>query len=39
MENASSSSSTKLLLAWLLVGIPLVWGFIMTLMSAVPLFQ
>ena len=38
MDN-TTSTSPKLILAWLLVGIPLVWGFIMTLLSALPLFQ
>lgn len=34
-----NGNSLKLTLAWLLVGIPLVWGFWMTLMSAAALFQ
>lgn len=34
-----NSNSIKLTLVWLLVGIPLVWGFWMTLMSAAALFQ
>lgn len=39
MVKATQGSPIKLLLAWLLVGIPLVWGFWMTLVSALPLFQ
>ncbi|WP_137930051.1 MFS transporter small subunit [Mesorhizobium comanense] len=34
-----NSNQIKLTLAWLLVGIPLVWGFWMTLMSAAALFR
>jgi hypothetical protein len=34
-----NSNPIKLTLAWLLVGIPLVWGFWMTLMSAAALFR
>jgi hypothetical protein len=34
-----NGNSIKLTLAWLLVGIPLVWGFWMTLVSATALFQ
>lgn len=39
MANETQGSSIKLVLAWLLVGIPLAWGFLMTLASALPLFQ
>ena len=35
MENMQ----TKLVLAWLLVGIPLVWGVAQTLENALKLFQ
>lgn len=34
-----NSNSVKLILAWLLVGIPLLWGFWTTLVSAAALFQ
>ncbi|TPI51797.1 hypothetical protein FJ959_17945 [Mesorhizobium sp. B2-2-4] len=34
-----NSNSVKLVLAWLLVGIPLLWGFWTTLVSAAALFQ
>ncbi|ESZ25355.1 hypothetical protein X734_20650 [Mesorhizobium sp. L2C084A000] len=34
-----NGNSIKLTLSWLLVGIPLVWGFWMTLVSATALFQ
>lgn len=38
MSNGSQTTSTQLALAWLLVGIPLVWGFWMTLGNAMALF-
>jgi hypothetical protein len=34
-----NANNLKLTLAWLLVGIPLVWGFWTTVVSAVPLFR
>ena len=34
-----TSMTTKLVLAWGLVGIPLAWGVIQTLMNAMKLFQ
>jgi len=45
MENAdrtqamSWAGTVKLLLAWALVGIPLVWGVLQTLSNALNLFQ
>lgn len=33
------TTTTHLVLAWLLVGIPLVWGFWMTLGNAMALFH
>ena len=42
-RNSTQSSSTgnglKLVLAWGLVGIPLVWGVLQTLKNALKLFQ
>jgi hypothetical protein len=39
-ENASTSENAlKLVLAWSLVGIPLVWGILQTLKNALKLFQ
>ena len=35
----NNTSPVQLVLAWGFVGIPLVWGVIMTLISAFPLFQ
>ena len=32
-------SNTKLYLAWAFVGIPLVWGVVMTVLNALALFQ
>ncbi|WP_281353064.1 MFS transporter small subunit [Aureimonas leprariae] len=37
-EQATSSSPLKLALAWAFVGLPLLWGVVMTLKSALPLF-
>lgn len=34
-----SGNAVKLLLAWVLVGIPLVWGVVQTLVNAVKAFQ
>ncbi len=43
MESARQSSATsngiKLVLAWGLVGIPLVWGIVQTLVNAIKAFQ
>lgn len=33
------NNAVKLMLAWLLVGMPLVWGFWTTLVSATALFR
>jgi hypothetical protein len=33
------NAQLKLVLAWLLVGIPLLWGVWRTLLNALPLFQ
>jgi hypothetical protein len=38
-DSASSTSIVKLVLAWGLVGIPLVWGISETLGNALKLFQ
>ena len=38
-EMASENNTLKLVLAWLLVGIPLLWGVYNTLLSALPLFK
>ena len=39
-DQASTSSNTfKLILAWGLVGIPLVWGVLQTLQNALKLFR
>ena len=35
----SSTSTGSLALAWAFVGIPLVWGVVMTLANAMTLFQ
>ncbi len=37
-ENASSNDTVKLALAWLAVGLPLVWGVVETLKKAMALF-
>jgi hypothetical protein len=37
--NNSSGNALKLILAWGLVGIPLVWGVLQTLDNALKLFQ
>ena len=34
-----SSTTVKLILAWLFVGIPLLWGVWVTLQNAIKLFQ
>jgi hypothetical protein len=40
MENNNSTTTTlELVLAWGLVGIPLVWGVFQTLLNALKLFQ
>jgi hypothetical protein len=36
---ASGNAGLKLVLAWILVGIPLVWGVLETLQNALKLFQ
>jgi hypothetical protein len=38
-SQAGSGNGLKLLLAWGLVGIPLAWGVIETLLNALKLFQ
>jgi hypothetical protein len=38
-SNADGSTTAKLVLAWLFVGIPLAWGVSVTLQNAVKLFQ
>jgi hypothetical protein len=38
-DNVSAGNGVKLLLAWLLVGIPLVWGVVETAINAAKLFQ
>ena len=39
-DNASASGNAlKLVLAWSLVGIPLIWGVLQTLHNALKLFQ
>lgn len=37
-ENDAASSSTALWASWAFVGLPLAWGMIMTLRSALALF-
>ncbi|WP_273505286.1 MFS transporter small subunit [Fulvimarina manganoxydans] len=37
-ETTTTTSSTKLYLAWAFVGIPLAWGVVMTLIKAMDLF-
>jgi hypothetical protein len=39
MDNASGEHKVQLILTWLLVGIPLVWGIYNTLLNAWQLFQ
>lgn len=39
MQDNQKSSNTSLLLAWAFVGIPLIWGVVMTLRNALALFQ
>jgi hypothetical protein len=41
MNNTSSdpSNTPKLIVAWLFVGIPLLWGFYLTLQNALKLFS
>jgi hypothetical protein len=40
MANTNDSNNTiKLVLAWLLVGIPLLWGVIKTIQNALNLFH
>jgi len=36
---AQSSNKFKLILAWCLVGIPLIWGVVQTIKNALKLFQ
>ncbi len=38
-ETAAANNPVKLVLAWLLVGIPLLWGVIKTIQNALTLFQ
>jgi hypothetical protein len=38
-ENRQSDNTLKLVLAWGLVGIPLIWGVVETLKNALKLFQ
>ena len=39
MESAKKDYTVQLILAWLLVGIPLLWGVWNTLLNAMKLFQ
>jgi hypothetical protein len=39
MESAKKDYTVQLILAWLLVGIPLIWGVWNTLMNAMQLFE
>lgn len=39
MNNSGAGNGLKLTLAWLFVGIPLVWGVIETGINAMKLFQ
>ena len=39
MDGASKNYTTQVVLAWLLVGIPLLWGIYNTLLNAWQLFQ
>lgn len=38
-QATTATSTTSLALAWLLVGVPLLWGFWMTLGNAMALFR
>ncbi len=38
MAEQNTTSSAQLWLAWLFVGIPLVWGLVLTLRNALALF-
>jgi hypothetical protein len=38
-ETAAAGNTTKLVLAWLLVCIPLLWGVIKTIQNALAMFQ
>ncbi|GGK18182.1 hypothetical protein GCM10008955_09500 [Deinococcus malanensis] len=38
-ETAAPGAMIKMVLAWLLVGIPLAWGVAQTVLKALPLFQ
>lgn len=38
-ETQAQGSAVKLILAWLLAGIPLAWGVAQTVLKALPLFQ
>ena len=38
-ENENKTSKATLALAWLAVGIPLIWGVVMTLRKAMALFR
>ena len=39
MATTNDSNTVKLVLAWLLVGIPLAWGVIKTIQNALNLFH
>ena len=39
MDGNQKDYTTQLILAWLLVGLPLVWGIWKTLLNALKLFQ
>jgi hypothetical protein len=38
MNDSTQDNSTKLVLSWALVGVPLLWGFYLTLQNAMALF-
>jgi len=38
MSDSRQANSVKLVLSWALVGIPLLWGFYLTLQNAMALF-
>lgn len=38
-ETPAPGALIKMILAWLLVGIPLAWGVAQTVLKALPLFQ